>query len=86
MRASFVPLTVAAIALSAMAAFAAETMTSGVVKSYDMKAQSLTLEDGSVYVISKDFKDPGLKAGEKVAVKWQVVDGKNHADSVTITK
>lgn len=87
MRTKLIPLTVAAVAFSALSAFAAtDTMTTGVVKAFDLKAMSLTLADGSTYVLPKGFKDPGLKVGEKITVGWQLVGGKHDADTVVIAK
>ena len=50
------------------AAFAASTDTTGVVKSIDEKTMTLTLEDGSAYVLPKCFDVKTLKVGEKVVV------------------
>ncbi len=86
MRGKLIPVTVAAIVLSAMAAFAADTMTTGVVKAVDLKEMTLTLEDGTIYILPAGFKDPGLKAGEKVTIGWQLAKTKHQADTVVITK
>lgn len=44
------------------------------------------LDDGSTYVLSKKFKDPGLKAGEKVAVTWDTSGKDKVAEVVKILK
>lgn len=86
MRALLIPAAlVAAISTSGMA-FAAAQHTAGTVKSFDVKAMTLTLADGSQYTLPKNFKDPGLKAGEKVSVSWEQNGAAKMADSVTITR
>ena len=65
------------------AALAAQTAT-GTVKSYSHKDMSLTLADGTTYILPKGFKDPGLKAGEKVSVSWDMVGKKHEAHAVKI--
>ena len=47
---------------------------------------TLTLSDGSSYVLPKSFKDPGLKAGEKVSVHWEQKGSQKIADKVMIMK
>ena len=47
---------------------------------------TLTLADGSVYTLKKGFKDPGLKAGEKVQVSWDMNGAKKIAEQVSIEK
>lgn len=84
MRKLLVPAAAAAILATSAIAFAAAQHTDGTVKTFDSKAMSLTLSDGSTYVLPKKFKDPGLKAGEKVSVIWDM-SGKNKvAESVKI--
>jgi hypothetical protein len=56
------------------------------VKTFDATAMSLMLDNGSTFTLSKTFKDPGVKAGEKVRVSWEM-SGKNKvAESVKIMK
>jgi hypothetical protein len=57
-------------------ALAAQTAT-GTVKDYNKASMSLTLADGTIYQLPKGFHDPGLKAGEKVSVSFDM-SGKNH--------
>lgn len=86
MRKLFVPVATAAILATSAVAFAAAQHTDGTVKSIDVKAMSLTLADGTNFVLPKTFKDPGLKAGEKVSVMWDM-SGKNKvAESVKLMK
>ena len=73
MRKLLVPAAAAALlATSALTFAATQQHSTGTVKAYDAKAQSLTLADGSVYMLPKTFHDPGLKAGEKVSIDWEM--------------
>lgn len=76
----------AAFLASGSMAFATVKHTIGIVKTVDVAAKSLVLDDGSTFMLSKTFKDPGLKAGEKVSVSWDT-SGKNKiAEAVKIMK
>lgn len=85
MRALLIPAAFAAILAVSPAAFAAQT-AAGQVKDFDLKAGTLTLNDGTTYMLPSGFKDPGLRAGEKVQVSWDMQRGKHTADSVKIVK
>jgi Cu/Ag efflux protein CusF len=99
MRKFVTPLLIALVAAAPGAAFAASTTTpaakpaattqaeqstSGMVKAFDLKAHTLTLADGKTYTLPANFKDPGLKAGEKVTVHWKMNGSAYEATSVTI--
>jgi len=87
MRKLLVPAAAAALLATSVLSFAAtEQHSTGTVKAYDAKAQSLTLADGTVYMLPKTFKDPGLKAGEKVSINWQMTGSTKTADQVKIQK
>lgn len=87
MRKFLFPTVAAALVMTSVGAFAAgDTMTKGVVKSFDLKAHSLVLDNGISYVLPATFKDPGLKVGTKVTVGWQMVKKLHNADSVMIAK
>jgi Cu/Ag efflux protein CusF len=86
MRKTLFPLAAAALIATSLGAFASDTTTTGVIKAVDLKAMTLTLEDGVVYTLPADFKDPGLKAGEKVTIAWKMANTKHAADTVTIVK
>jgi Cu/Ag efflux protein CusF len=62
----------------------AEQAVSGTVKAFDLKAHTLTLADGKIYQLPATFKDPGLKAGEKVTVHWKMNGSAYEATNVTI--
>lgn len=68
----------------AMAATAAPQSITSTVKSFDLKTHSLTLANNIAYVLPATFKDPGLKAGQKVTVKWEMNGAKYQADSVAL--
>jgi len=85
MRGFVFPAVIAAVLATSPFAFAAETAT-GAVKTFDAKTHMLTLQDGITYNLPLMFKDPGLKAGTKVSVVWEMKDGKRVADAVTIQK
>lgn len=87
MRNHLIPATAAALIAASSLAFAAtQHHSTGSVKSIDSKAMTLSLDDGSTYTLPKSFKDPGLKAGEKVNVAWEQKGSSRMADTVTITK
>jgi Protein of unknown function (DUF1344) len=86
MRKTLFPLAAAALVASSLGAFAGDTVTTGVIKAFDMTAMTLTLEDGTVYTLPTGFKDPGLKAGEKVTIDWKLANTKHMADTVTLVK
>ncbi len=86
MRKLLVPAAAAALLATSALTFAAAQHATGTVKAYDAKAQSLTLADGTTYMLPKTFKDPGLKAGEKVSINWEMKGSTKSADTVTIMK
>jgi hypothetical protein len=86
MRKFLFPAVAVAMLGSSFAAFAADTHTTGTIKAYDAKAMSLTLDNGTTYLLPTGFKDPGLKVGEKVDIAWQMLNAKHQADQVTVVK
>ena len=85
MRGYVIPAAFAAVVAASSLAFAAQTVT-GTVKSYSAKAHTIALEDGTIYMVPKKFKNPGLKPGTKVSIVWETKKGKNVADKVTVVK
>ncbi len=86
MRNFMFPVAAAALIAMSFAAFAAGTMTTGAIKSFDLAKHVLILDNGISYALPVAFKDPGLKVGEKVTVDW-VMNGKIYqADTVMIAK
>lgn len=87
MRTLLIPAAAAAILATSAFAFADPAQhATGTIKTFDGKAMTLTLADGSTYMLPKTFKDPGLKAGERVSVSWNKDGAKKLADQVTIMK
>ncbi|MDO8985331.1 DUF1344 domain-containing protein [Cypionkella sp.] len=86
MRAFMLPAAIILSLGSASLAMAAPTTTDGVIKSLDMKTHTITLADGTAYMLPKGFKDPGLKVGEKVAVVWDLKGKIHEASAVSIVK
>lgn len=87
MRALLIPAAAAAfLATSAFGFAATQYHAQGTVKAFDLKAMTLSLADGSTYMLPKTFKDPGLKAGETVSIAWEQSGANKQADTVTIVK
>ena len=85
MRAYMLPAAII-LSLGAGSLAMAATTTDGVIKSLDMKTNTITLADGTAYMLPKGFKDPGLKVGEKVAVVWDLKGNIHAASAVSIVK
>ena len=83
MRSFILPVTIAAILATAPLALASETAT-GSIKAFDLKAMTITLDNGTMYTLPKSFKDPGLKTGEKVQLSWDMQNGKHAATDVKV--
>ena len=73
----------AMLAVSPLALAATSTST---VKSVDMKTMKLTTADGHSFMIPKDFKNPGLKPGERVHLTWTMHNKHRNLSSATIVK
>ncbi len=86
MRMYLIPAAIAATLSVATLAIAAPQHATGTVKSYDSKTMTLTLADGTIYSLPRSFKNPGLKAGEKVSVSWDMTGKNRTAETVTIMK
>jgi Cu/Ag efflux protein CusF len=79
-----VPAALAAVVATSSLALANQTV--GTIKAFDAKAMKLTLQDGTIYSLPAGFKDPGLKAGERVQVTWEMQNGQYKASAVVIRK
>ena len=86
MRTLLVPAAIAALLATSAVSFAAAQHAAGTVKDFNAKAMTLTLASGDTYVLPKTFKNPGIKAGERVSINWEMNGAKKTADSVTIAK
>lgn len=67
------------------AAFAASMSTTSTVKAY-ATGKTLTLANGDTFMLPSNFKDPGIKTGEKVKVAYQKTGKNLQAEMVTIVK
>ncbi|HTN63307.1 MAG TPA: DUF1344 domain-containing protein [Devosia sp.] len=76
--------TAPAAARPAATATAAPQSFTGTVKAFDLSKHMLTLSNGISYALPTTFKNPGLKVGEKVTVKWRMNGTQYDAQSVTI--
>lgn len=54
------------------------------IKTVDVKALSLTLDDDKTYKLPEEFNFEGLKAGVKVVVFYTMVDGSRIVDDLAI--
>lgn len=85
MRSTLVPFVLIAAVGSTSLAMASTTAT-GTIKSLDMKDHSITLSDGTTYVLPKSFDEKTLKVGEKVAVLWDMNGKVMDATKITVVK
>lgn len=85
MRSLFASAVIASSIALAPAAFAATQTVTGTVKAYHA-GQSLTLGNGDMFLLPKNFKDPGIKAGGKVKVAYEKTGKKLQAEMVTIVR
>lgn len=85
MRALFASAVIISSIAMVPAAFAASQSVTSTVKAYH-SGQSLTLANGDMFLLPKNFKDPGIKNGEKVKVAYQKTGKKLQAEMVTIVK
>lgn len=85
MRALFASAVVLSSVAIVPAAFAASMSMSGTVQKY-AAGKSLTLSNGDQFMLPANFKDPGIKTGEKVKVAYQKTGKKLQAKMVTIVK
>lgn len=76
--------TPAPVAKPAVAATTTDQSTTGMVKSFDLKTNMLTLDNGIAYKLPIGFKDPGLKNGAKVTVLWHMIGNDHDASKVTL--
>jgi Protein of unknown function (DUF1344) len=82
MRRLIVSAALAAVVASSSLAFADQA--TGTVKAFDSKAMTLTLQDGTEYYLPQTFKNPGLKAGQKVEITWSMQGTEHMASAVVI--
>lgn len=85
MRALFASAVILSSIAMVPAAYAASMSVTSTVKNYHA-GQSLTLANGDEFVLPSNFKDPGIKTGEKVKVAYQKTGKKLQAEMVTIVR
>lgn len=75
------------IVVGAMIAFAGSALadeSDGTIGMIDPATNTLTLEDGTVYQLSENVVIQDLKPGQEVTVSYEIKDGKNMAEKVTV--
>ena len=70
----------ALLAASSIAAFAADA--TGAIQSIDATAGTVTLEDGTVYVLPAGFDSATFKVGDQVKITYDEADGKMTATEI----
>jgi hypothetical protein len=69
------------LAASSMPAFA--DVVTGAIKSVHLATQSVTLDDGNIYVLPADFDVSALTVGLAVTFTYEEVDGKRTVSAVS---
>ena len=72
MRSKFASALIMTAVLGLGSAGFAATNTAGTIKTIDAKAGSVTLSDGTVYMLPSGFKLDTFKVGEKVSISWDM--------------
>ena len=80
------PVVLAALAVVSTAALAATQTVTGDVKSTDTAKRELTLVNGNTFELGSKIKLDKIKAGEKVAITYEVKNGKMMASKVSHAK
>ncbi|WP_295555280.1 DUF1344 domain-containing protein [uncultured Hyphomicrobium sp.] len=80
------PVALAMLAAVSTAALAATQTKTGDVKSTDIAKHELTLATGDTFEVGSNVKLDKIKAGDKVAITYEVKDGKMLASKVHHTK
>ena len=78
--------TVVAGAMIASASSALAAESKGTIGMIDPASNTLMLEDGTVYQLTKKVFIQDLKAGQEVTVSYETKNGKNMAEKVTVKK
>jgi Cu/Ag efflux protein CusF len=80
------PVLLAALTAMSVSAFAASQTRTGDVKSTDAAKHELTLANGDTFELNSGIKIDKIKAGDKVAITFDMKDGKMVASKVHHTK
>jgi mannose-6-phosphate isomerase class I len=86
MRALFASVAIISAIAVVPAAYAASLTMTGTVKSIDAAKKELKLSNGDTFVLPANFKDAGIKAGEKVKISYQKSGKTLDAEMVTVAK
>ena len=85
MRSNFASVVLLTASLGfASAALAAPTYTVGTIKAIDAKVMSVTLQDGTLYMLPKGVKLDGFKVGEKVSLMWEMKGTVHEATEIKV--
>ncbi len=76
------PVVLAALALVSTAALAATQTVTGDVKSTDSAKRELTLANGNTFELGSSIKLDKIKTGDKVAITYEMKNGKMVASKV----
>ena len=82
----YAPLALVGAALFSTAALAATLSKTGEVKSTDITKHELVLSNGDTFELGSNIKIDKLKVGEKVAITYEMKDGKMLASKVQSAK
>ena len=82
MRKFILPLMLVAALAAPSLAMAAASTAEGTIKSLDVKAWTLVLNDGTSYTLAKTIKVADLKVGEKVKITWSKMGTVNEASAI----
>lgn len=85
MRALIFPAVAAAFLATSPLAFATEA-TTGIVTALNPSMHTVTLDNRTIFALPANFKDPGLKIGEKVRVSWNKRHERHIATGVVIER
>ena len=77
---------IAAIIMTTTSAFAAGLTAKGTVEKIDKSGDSITLTDGSSFVLTEGLEAETFKAGQKVTITYEKSDGKSMASAVKISQ
>ncbi len=78
--------TVVAGAMIASASSVLAAESKGKIEVIDPATNTLMLDDGTVYQLTKKVAVQGLKPGQEVTVSYETKDGKKTAEKVTVEK
>ena len=84
MKKTFAALAIAALVAAPIGAYAAEK--EGKVTKWENTSRTMTMDDGSTYVINETVKTESLKTGSRIKVIYDEKDGKSTVTRYEILK